>query len=103
MNMIMNVFKNGNVNIKKDFVDGEYRNMEEFILAICYENGSDFTLGEEAMEFAPQRMTLYNYHTGLFYYVYEDDRIKFERGKVAKLQGFKNEEEYNYLVEIGVL
>ena len=63
--MIMNVFKNGNVNIKKDFVDGEYRNMEEFILAICYENGSDFTLGEEAMEFAPQRMTLYNYHTGL--------------------------------------
>ena len=82
--MIMSVFKNGNVNIKKDFVDGEYRNMEEFILAICYENGSDF-------------------HTGLFYYVYEDDRIKFERGKVAKLQGFKNEEEYNHLVEIGVL
>ena len=101
--MIMSVFKNGNVNIKKDFVDGEYRNMEEFILAICYENGSDFTLGEEAMEFAPQRMTLYNYHTGLFYYVYGEDIEKFGKGKVVKLKGFKSEEEYNYLTELGVL
>lgn len=103
MNMIMNVFKNGNVSIKKDFVDGNYRNMEEFILAICYANGSDFTLGEEATEFAPQRMTLYNYHTGLFYYVYGEDIEKFEKGKTVKLHGYKNEEEYKYLTEIGVL
>lgn len=101
--MIMSVFKNGNVNIKKDFVDGEYRNMEEFILAICYENGSDFTLGEEALEFAPQRMTLYNYHTGLFYYVYGEDIEKFGKGKVVKLKGFRNDDEYKYLTELGVL
>lgn len=101
--MIMSVFKNGNVNIKKDFVDGEYRNMEEFILAICYENGSDFTLGEEAMEFAPQRMTLFNYNTGLFYYVYGEDIEKFGKGKVVKLKGFRNDDEYKYLTELGVL
>ena len=101
--MIMNVFKNGNVNIKKDFVDGEYRNMEEFILAICYENGSDFTLGEEATEFAPQRMTLFNYNTGLFYYVYGEDIEKFGKGKVVKLKGFRNDDEYKYLTELGVL
>ena len=101
--MIMSVFKNGNVNIKKDFVDGEYRNMEEFILAICYANGSDFTLGEEAMEFAPQRMTLFNYNTGLFYYVYGEDIEKFGKGKVVKLKGFRNDDEYKYLTELGVL
>lgn len=101
--MVIKQFKNGNFNIEKDFVDGNYRNMEEFILAICYANGSDFTLGEEATEFAPQRMTLFNYNTRSFYYVYGEDIEKFQKGKTVKLVAFKNEEEYKYLTEIGVL
>lgn len=101
--MVIKQFKNGNFNIEKDFVDGNYRNMEEFILAICYANGSDFTLGEEATEFAPQRMTLFNYNTGMFYYVYGEDIEKFGKGKVVKLKGFKNDDEYKYLSELGVL
>lgn len=101
--MILKQFKNGNFNIQKDFVDGKYNNMEEFIIAICYANGSDFTLGEEATEFAPQRMTLFNYNTGLFYDVYAEDVTQFGKGLVVKLKGYKNAEEYEHLTQIGVL
>lgn len=101
--MYIKKFKNGNFNIGIDAWDLESeQTFIEWVVDIVNDSSADFALASDLYE-ESTTARLYNYNTQQFYAVDDGDHEHYRKGKVVKIEGFKDEYLYNELVEDEIL